>query len=160
MSPREFVEAGYADVQALSDVGTQMHRRSVRGRPLVVHVHAWDATANGRNGGMPVTLRVDGQYVDRGERYRAPTRSDAGRFADEVRALLAGMEPPVPGEPYDGRGGPGRGQGRKSRGTVETAPLSIRVLPSEREDFRIVGHAEIRRLVTRRAARMRKSAGG
>lgn len=55
------------------------------------------------------------------------------------------------------RGGAGRGQGRKPRGTEATSPLSIRVLPSEREDFALVGHDEVRRLVARRAAALRKA---
>ena len=45
MTPMEFIQAAYAEVQALTDEGDQMHRRAVRGKPLYVHLHGWDKTA-------------------------------------------------------------------------------------------------------------------
>lgn len=93
----EFIESAYAECRASTDIGDQMHRRAIAGRPLVVHVHGWDETANAREGGMAVTLRVEGQYVDRGNRFTGETRAEANEFADAVRAALAEMAPPVPG---------------------------------------------------------------
>lgn len=100
----EFIESAYAACQSATDEGDQMHRRAITGRNLVVHVHAWDKTANNRDGGMAVTLRIDGQYVDRGHRFTAETRALANEFADSVRSVLAKMPPPIPGDPC----GPGR----------------------------------------------------
>lgn len=91
----EFVDAAVVDCQALTNEGDQMHRRAVAGKPLVVHVHGWDETANNRAGGRAVSLRIEGQYVDRGERFVAPTTEYAEQFAAQVRFVLAGMCAPV-----------------------------------------------------------------
>ena len=105
MTPREFIESAYAEVQALTDEGDQMHRRAVRGKPLYVHLHGWDRTAFERSapggmteleGGRAVTLRVQGQYMDRGARYTARTTEAAVRFVETVERLLAELPPPVP----------------------------------------------------------------
>lgn len=96
----EFIEAAYAECQALKDGGDQLHRRAATGRLLYVHVHGWDKWANNGAGGMAVTLRVDGQYVNRGIRFVAATRENANEFATKVRAALVGMLPPIPGEPF------------------------------------------------------------
>lgn len=108
ITSKEFIDSAYAECQATTDIGDQMHRRAIAGRPLRVHVHAWDTTANNRNGGMAVTLRIDGQYVDRGDRFVAETRASAKEFADAVRIALADMPPPVsatPGRPVEMEGG-------------------------------------------------------
>lgn len=95
MTPSEFIQLAYTDVQALTDEGNQMHRRAVQGKRLVVHVHGWDRWAGNGRGGCAVTLRVEGQYVDRGERYRASSSIEAEAFAAEVEQLLVAMAPPV-----------------------------------------------------------------
>lgn len=91
-----FVTSAYTDVQLLTDEGNQMHRRAVRGKCLVVHVHGWDRHALGGNGGNAVTLRIDGQYMDRGSRETFPTTQDANNFAAAVAAYLLNRLPPVP----------------------------------------------------------------
>lgn len=105
MTPIEFIAAAYSAVQSLTDEGDQMHRRAVVGKRLHVHLHGWDAWANQVpsysgmtecRGGRAVTLRVDGQYMDRGERYTAPSTREAQEFANEVTRLLAQMPPPIP----------------------------------------------------------------
>lgn len=98
-TPASLIADAYADVQALTDRGDQMHRRAVQGRRLVVHVHGWDAWANNGNGGRSVSLRVDGQYVDRGRAYCDSTVG-AEAFAAACRELLATMPAPVPGDVY------------------------------------------------------------
>jgi len=105
MTPNEFIQSAYAEVQALTDESDQMHRRAVRGKPLVVHLHGWDKTARERpapggmtelQGGRAVTLRVQGQYVDRGFRVTCDSTEAAQKFADAVSAALDSMKPPVP----------------------------------------------------------------
>jgi hypothetical protein len=109
MTPIEFIQAAYAEVQALTDEGDQMHRRAVRGKPLVVHLHGWDKTARERAapggmtellGGRAVTLRVDGQYVNRGVRITCASTEAVRQFAGAVAAELDRMPPPVIGERY------------------------------------------------------------
>ena len=104
-SPMGFIRAAYADVQALTDDGDQMHRRAVVGKPLYVHLHGWDRwahevpAAGGMSevrGGCAVTLRVQGQYMDRGVRYTAKTPAEAVDFVKEVEFLLHGKSVPVP----------------------------------------------------------------
>lgn len=106
MTPKEFIESAYAELQALTDEGDQMHRRAIQGKPLYVHLHGWDRWANEMpaagigmselRGGRTVTLRVQGQYIDRGMRYMAKTTAEAFDFADEVASLLERMPVPVP----------------------------------------------------------------
>ena len=105
MTPMEFIQAAYAEVQALTDEGDQMHRRAVRGKPLYVHLHGWDKTARESpapggmtelQGGRAVTLRVQGKYMDRGIRVTCATSAEAQAFADAVAAALDRMPPPVP----------------------------------------------------------------
>lgn len=107
MTPMEFIQAAYTEVRALTDDGDQMHRRAVRGKPLAVHLHGWDKTARERPapggmtellGGRAVTLRVAGQYMDRGFRVTCESTEAARKFADAVTATLAEMLPPVPAE--------------------------------------------------------------
>jgi hypothetical protein len=116
----DFIDSAYAAVQSLTDEGDQMHRRAVAGKPLVVHLHGWDATANERpaaggmterRGGRSVTLRVQGQSIDVGRRATFDTSEQARVFAAGVTAALASMPAPVPGGQH---GGPGRNAGRKS----------------------------------------------
>lgn len=92
MTPMEFIHAAYSEVQALTDEGDQMHRRAVRGKPLYVHLHGWDKTAGVR----AVTLRVQGQYMDRGVRVTCESTAEARKFADAVAAALEMVPPPVP----------------------------------------------------------------
>jgi hypothetical protein len=104
MTPIEFIRAAYDEVQDLTDEGDQMHRRAVAGKPLIVHLHGWDRTARPRpagggmtelQGGRAVTLRVQGQYMDRGFRVTCESTEKARLFADSVTGVLAGMSPPV-----------------------------------------------------------------
>lgn len=105
MTPMEFIQSAYAEVQALTDEGDQMHRRAVRGKPLVVHLHGWDKTARERpapggmtelQGGRAVTLRVQGQYMNRGFRVTCDSTESAQKFAEAVAEALDRMPPPVP----------------------------------------------------------------
>lgn len=105
ITPIKFIDAAYSDVQSLTDDGDQMHRRAVAGKPLYVHLHGWDRWANEAparggvsevRGGRSVTLRVQGQYMDRGVRYTSQTTAEAIAFATEVDKLLASMPVPVP----------------------------------------------------------------
>jgi|JI6StandDraft_1071083.scaffolds.fasta_scaffold426236_2 hypothetical protein len=105
MTPMEFIQAAYSEVQALTDAGDQMHRRAVKGKPLCVHLHGWDKTARERpafggmtelQGGRAVTLRVQGQYMDRGARVTCESTAEAMKFADAVAAELDKIPPPVP----------------------------------------------------------------
>lgn len=105
MTPNEFINAAYLDVQSLTDEGDQMHRRAVCGKPLEVHLHGWDKTTGAHpapggmtelRGGRAVSLRVQGQYTDRGVRVTCESTADAIKFADAVTDALGKMPPPVP----------------------------------------------------------------
>lgn len=104
-TPRGMIRAAYAEVQALTDEGDQLHRRAVVGKPLCVHLHGWDKWANEipagagmseLRGGRTVTLRVQGQCMDRGIRYTAKTTAEAVEFAEDLELALARMPVPVP----------------------------------------------------------------
>ena len=100
MSPQEFVDQGVAAVLAMGDdIGDQMHRRGARGRPLVLHTHG-KCVLDARPGVWSLSLRVQGQYVDRGERYSLPTQSEQIEFAAQVQQLLEHTSAPIPGEVY------------------------------------------------------------
>lgn len=96
----EFIDAAYSDCQSLTDEGDQLHRRAVTGRFLKTHMHGWDATANNGAGGMAVTLRIEGQYVNRGQRFVGSTSAAAQEFAALANAALGEMPAPVPGKPF------------------------------------------------------------
>ena len=76
-----------AEARASLPTGNDGHARAVAGKPLVVHVHAWDRWAVGGKGARRVSLRVAGQYVDRAV-FLAASTTDAERFAGELRALV------------------------------------------------------------------------
>ena len=103
MTPMEFIQTAYGEVRSMTDEGDQMHRRAVRGKPLYVHLHGWDKTARACPapagmtellGGRVVSLRIEGQYVDRARTTFASTEA-AIEFADAVAGILDGMQPPV-----------------------------------------------------------------
>ena len=104
MKTAEFISAAYAAVQALSDDGDQMHRRAVSGKPLTVHRHGRRKVPAGPvHGGMTelvpvwaVSLRVQGQSIDRGDRERFFSQAEAEAFACAVETALSEMPPPVP----------------------------------------------------------------
>jgi hypothetical protein len=97
MKTAEFISAAYAAVQALSDDGDQMHRRAVSGKPLTVHRHGRRKVPAGPvHGGMTelvpvwaVSLRVQGQSIDRGDRERFFSQAEAEAFACAVETALA-----------------------------------------------------------------------
>lgn len=108
ISPDQFILSAYTEVNELTDEGDQMHRRGVRGKPLIIHVHGWDAWCRPGpmrggvqelQGGCRVSLRVQGQYVDYATEI-LPSFERAREFAAAVTALLATMPPPIPGEVY------------------------------------------------------------
>ncbi len=104
--PISFVQAAYADVRELTNEGNQRHRSAAAGKPLCVHIHGWNRWSNAVPapagmreyiGGKSVTLRLQGQYIDRGNRHTSLTTMDAEKFAIEVQRLLSEMLPPIPG---------------------------------------------------------------
>lgn len=92
MQAQEFIASAYAEVQSLTDEGVQMHRRAVRGKPLVVFEHG-----RGRGGrGHGLTLRVQGQFIDRGDFFSTNSPTEVMEFKRIVGQMLAAMPVPVP----------------------------------------------------------------
>lgn len=85
MTPQEFVSFAQLELGQL----TGGHAKAVAGKHLTVFVHGWDRWANGGHGGRRVTLRVEGQYLDRGEVYLAKSTQEAEEFATKVREILS-----------------------------------------------------------------------
>lgn len=97
--PGDVVARAYAEIQAMTDDGNQMHRRAVIGRHFEVVVNGWDRWMSRGRGGRSVTLRVHGQTLARAQAYCATT-ADAEAFADACRRLIDLRGVPVPGAVY------------------------------------------------------------
>jgi len=65
------------------------HGRACAGKPLQAFVHAWDSSANAGRGGRAVTLRLKGQYLNRGSRMTFETSAEAEAFAEQVNKALS-----------------------------------------------------------------------
>ena len=90
MNKLDFIQAAYAELHRLANF--RMFGDTVRGLPLIPHLHSRDTILNVR----AVTLRIKGQSAD----YGYPAIFDdpllALSFHNAVRAALKKMEPPVP----------------------------------------------------------------
>ena len=98
-TPASVVDAAYADIEAMQDVGVQMHRRAVSGRPVEVAVNGWDRWMSNGQGGRSITLRVHGQTLARAQAY-CSTTADAESFADACRRRIELRGVPVDGPVY------------------------------------------------------------
>jgi hypothetical protein len=63
------------------------HAKAVCGKPFVVHLHSWDSTARGGDGGRAVSVRVLGQYLDRSRTVCANT-VEAQQVAAEAGKII------------------------------------------------------------------------
>lgn len=131
MTPKQLVVTAMKAVRALTDEGDQMHRRAVTGRKLVPHRHS-----TGR-----VTIRVEGQFVDRAdswvnadgliEKFRA---DDA--YVAACQAHCDTLGPPVPGPVYV----PKRGRPSLGGGTSDT--FTLRLTSAQRAKLDALGGAD------------------
>ena len=98
---QSLIEEAEAVAFALQDEPpTQMHRRAVRGRRLVPHLHGWDRWACNGRGGITVSLRIEGQMIGMSS-MTLNTRHDAETLLAELVDLLAIRPVPVPGDRYE-----------------------------------------------------------
>lgn len=131
MTPKQLVVAASKAVRALTDEGDQMHRRAVTGRKLVPHLHS-----TGR-----VTIRVEGQFVDRAdswlttdgllEKFRA---DDA--YVAACQAHCDTLGPPVPGPIYVPK------RGRPALGASASGTFTMRLTAEQRSKLDALGGAD------------------
>jgi hypothetical protein len=85
--------------------GDQMHRRAAAGRALQVHVHGRDiwggqvALSDGTveaTGSTKVTLRLDGQSLDKGQPIFCATTAEARAVCDALNEILRNRPEPIP----------------------------------------------------------------
>lgn len=86
MDKTTFIHAAYNEVRSLLDIS------GVVGKPLVAVLHR---RSTDFPGSRAVTLRVEGQIIDRGERVVFTKETDALSFYNSVSRELKKMEPPI-----------------------------------------------------------------
>lgn len=132
MTPKQLVVTAMKAVRALTDEGDQMHRRAVTGRKLVPHLHS-----TGR-----VTIRVEGQFVDRADSWlTADGRLEKFRADDAFVAACQEhcdtLGPPVPGPIYVPK------RGRPSIGGDGTSgTFTLRLTGEQRAKLDALGGAD------------------
>lgn len=89
MDKATFINAAYDEVRSLLDIS------GVVGKPLVVVIHRMGSRSTDFPGSRAVTLRVEGQIINRGERAVFTKEIDALSFYSSVRRELKKMDPPI-----------------------------------------------------------------
>ena len=91
MTPEQFLADAQNKLAAVTDESpTQMHRRAIAGKNLIVHRHNWDKWAFEGRGGIAVSIRVRGQYTDRA-RNVFTDRAERDAYANQLDVLIAGV---------------------------------------------------------------------
>lgn len=93
----EMIDAAVAAATEIRDEPGQMHRRAAAGRRIVSHLHGWDRWGNNGAGGIKLSLRLEGQFIDLSV-ARFGLRSDAVAFQALVDEALAGVPAPIAAE--------------------------------------------------------------
>lgn len=89
MDKDTFIASAYDEVRSLFDT------KDVTGKPLIAVLHRRGSRSTDFPGSRAVTLRVQGQLVDRGERAVFTDALAALCFYNAVMCALKKMEPPI-----------------------------------------------------------------